>query len=111
MMLIKFTVGACLAVTLCACSSFTPVTGSHYVSANGQLQIRGELIDSTDVRIFVNEDKVIDDRVSLLHGDGEFGGRFQGRPVSARCATPAGLKLNVTTCTVALDGEHVTLTL
>jgi hypothetical protein len=111
MMLIKFTIGACLAATLCACSSFAPVTGSHYVSADGQLQIRGELIDSTDVRIFVNDAKVIDDRVSLLHGDGEFAGHFQGRPVSARCATPSGLKLNATTCTVALDGERVTLTL
>jgi hypothetical protein len=110
-MLTKFTFAACLAVTLAACSSFAPVTGSHYVSAKGNLQIRGELIDSTDVRIFVNEAKVIDDRVSLLHGDGEFAGDYQGRPVSASCATPAGLKLNATTCTVALDGERVTLTL
>jgi hypothetical protein len=110
-MSIKFTFGACLAVTLCACSILTPVTGSHYVSANGQLQIRGELVDSTDVRIFVNDTKVIDDHVSLLHGDGEFAGNYQGRPVSARCATPSGLKLNATTCTVALDQERVTLTL
>lgn len=110
-MSIKFTFGACLAVTLCACSILTPVTGSHYVSANGQLQIRGELVDSTDVRIFVNDTKVIDDHVSLLHGDGEFVGNYLGRPVSARCATPSGLKLNATTCTVALDEERVTLTL
>ena len=110
-MLIKFTFATCLAVTLGACSSFASVAGSHYVSAKGDLQIRGELIDSTDVRIFVNEAKVIDDRVSLLRGDGDFAGNYQGRPVSARCATPAGLKLNATTCTVALDGERVTLTL
>lgn len=110
-MLIKFTIGACLVLTLGACSSLTPVTGSQYVSANGQLRIRGELVDSTDVRIFVNEAKVIDDNVSLLHGDGEFAGNYQGRPISARCATPSGLKLNATTCTVALDGERVTLTL
>lgn len=107
----KFTFAACLAITLAGCSSFTPVTGSRYVSANGLLQIRGELVDSTDVRIFVNDAKVIDDRVSLVRGDGEFAGNYQGRPVSARCATPAGLKLNATTCTVALDGERVTLTL
>ena len=110
-MFIKVTFAACLAVTLAACSSFTPVTGSHYVSAKRDLQIRGELIDSTDVRIFVNDAKVIDDRISLLRGDGEFAGNYQGRPVSARCATPAGLKLNATTCTVAFDGERVTLTL
>ena len=110
-MSIKFTLGAWFAVTLSGCASFAPVTGSHYASADGQLQIRGELIDNTDVRIFVNEAKVIDDRVSLLHGDGEFAGNYRGRPVSARCATPSGLKLNATTCTVALDGERVTLTL
>jgi hypothetical protein len=110
-MFIKVTFAACLAVTLAACSSFTPVTGSHYVCARHDVQIRGELIDSTDVRIFVNEAKVIDDRVSLLRGDGEFAGDYQGRPVSARCSTPAGLKLNATTCTVAFDDERVTLTL
>lgn len=110
-MLMKFTLATGLALTLGACSSFAPVTGSHYVSADGQLQIRGELVDSTDVRIFVNEAKVIDDKVSLLHGDGDFAGNYQGHPVSASCATPAGLKLNATTCIVALEGERVTLTL
>lgn len=110
-MLTKFTFGACLALTLGACSIFTPVTGSQYVSSNGQLRIRGELVDNTEVKIFVNEAKVIDDKVSLLHGDGAFAGNYQGRPVSASCATPSGLKLNATTCTVALDGERVTLTL
>jgi hypothetical protein len=69
------------------------------------------LVDSTDVRIFVNGEKVIDDKVSLLHGDGKFNGSYQGKPVSADCATPAGRKLNATTCTVAVAGERVTLTL
>ena len=110
-MLIKFTLGACIVLTLGACSSFTPVTGSYYVSADGRVHIRGELVDTTNVRIFVNEAKVIDDKVSLLHGDGDFAGNYQGRPVSASCATSADFKLGATTCTVALDGERVTLRL
>jgi hypothetical protein len=107
----KLTLCAALALSLSACSAFTPVTGSRYVSANGELQIRGELVDSTDVKIFVNGSKVIDDHVSLLSGDGDFAGSFRGQPVRASCSTSAGRKLNATTCTVAVAGERVTLRL
>jgi hypothetical protein len=111
----KFTISAGLLFSLSACSTFTPaftpVTGNHYVSANGALQIRGELVDSTDVRIFVNDAKVIQDKVSLIKGDGDFSGSFRGQPVRATCATSSGRKLAGTTCTVAVAGERVTLTL
>ena len=107
----KFIIAVALAVTMAGCASFTTVTASHYTSRDGKLAIQGELVDSTDVRIFVNGEKVIDDKVSLLHGDGKFNGSYQGKPVSADCATPAGRKLNATTCTVAVAGEQVTLTL
>jgi hypothetical protein len=108
----KFMIVAALAVTMSGCAMFTPTTtNSHYTSRDGKLAIHGELIDSTGVRIFINGEKVIDDNVSLLHGDGEFKGSYQGKPVSADCATPAGRKLNATTCTVAVSGERVTLTL
>jgi outer membrane lipoprotein SlyB len=107
----KFIIAVALAVTMSGCAGFASVTGSHYTSKDGKLAIRGELIDSTDVRIFVNGEKVIDDKVSLLHGDGRFNGNYQGKPVSADCTTPAGRKLNATTCTVAVAGERVTLTL
>lgn len=88
-----------------------PVTESHYASKDGKLAIRGELVDSTDVRIFVNGEKVIEDQISLMHGDGKFNGNYQGKPVSADCATAAGRRSNATTCTVAVAGERVTLTL
>jgi hypothetical protein len=107
----KFMIAAALAVTMSGCATFTPTTDSHYTSRDGKLAIHGELVDSTDVRIFVNGEKVIDDKVSLLHGDGKFNGNYEGKPVSAECATPAGRKLNATTCTVAVAGERVTLTL
>lgn len=107
----KFIIAAALAVTMSGCGALAPVTGNHYTSRDGKLDIQGELIDSSDVRIFVNGDKVIDDQVSLVHGGGKFDGTWQGQRVSADCATVAGRKLGGTTCTVAVAGEHVTLTL
>lgn len=107
----KFMIVTALVATMSGCGMFAPVTGSHYTSRDGKLEIHGELVDSTDVRIFVNGDKVIDGHVSLLRGDGRFDGSYQGKPVIAECATPAGRKLNATTCMVAIGGERVTLTL
>jgi hypothetical protein len=107
----KFIIAAALAVTMSGCAALAPVTGSHYTSRDGRLVIHGELIDNSDVRIFVNGDKVIDDQISLLHGDGKFDGTWQGKRVSADCSTPEGRQLNGTRCTVAVDGERVTLTL
>ena len=74
----KFIIALALAVTMAGCASVTTVTESHYTSRDGKLAIQGELVDSTDVRIFVNGEKVIDDKVSLLHGDGKFNGSYQG---------------------------------
>jgi hypothetical protein len=107
----KFMIAAALAVTISGCSALAPVTGSHYTSRDGKLDIQGQLVDSSDVRIFVNGDKVIDDQISLLHGDGKFDGQWQGKQVSADCSTAAGRKFNDTRCTVAVGGERVTLTL
>jgi hypothetical protein len=45
-------------------------------SVTASLQIKGELVDMTDVRIFINGEKVIDDRLSLLSGDGQFHGSY-----------------------------------
>jgi hypothetical protein len=107
----KFMIAAALAVTMSGCAALAPVTGSHYTSRDGKLDIQGQLIDNSDVRIFVNGDKVIDEQISLLHGDGKFDGTWQGKRVSADCSTSAGRQLNATQCTVAVDGERVTLTL
>ena len=107
----KFMIAAALAVTMSGCTALAPVTGNHYTSRDGKLDIQGALIDCSGVRIFVNGDKVIDDRVSLVHGDGKFDGTWQGKRVSADCSTAAGGKTGATTCKVAVAGEHVTLTL
>ena len=107
----KFMIKVAFVLTLSGCASFAPVTASHYTSKDGTLTIHGQLVDGTDVRIFVNGEKVIDGQVSLLRGDGKFNGNYQGKPVSADCSTEAGGKLNATTCTVAVAGERVTLAL
>jgi hypothetical protein len=110
-MSIKFTIVASLAVMLSGCAAVAPGTGTHYVSADGRTEIRGELVDSSAVRIFVNDSKVIDGHVSLVRGDGEFAGTYQGKQVSADCSTASGRKLHATTCLVAVAGERVRLTL
>jgi outer membrane lipoprotein SlyB len=107
----KFMIAAALAVTMSGCATFAPVTGNHYTSPDGKLDIQGQLVDSSDVRIFVNGDNVIEDHVSLVHGDGKFDGTWQGKRVSADCTTVEGRKLGGTTCLVAVGSERVTLTL
>jgi len=108
----KITLCTGLIALLSACSTtMTPVTANHYASNDGAVRIRGELVDSSNVRIYVNDAKVIQDNVSLLKGDGDFNGSFQGKPVHARCATVSGRKLSGTTCLVAFGGERVTLVL
>lgn len=108
----KITIIAGALALFSACSTtMTPVTGNHYASTDGALHIRGELVDSSSVRIYVNNAKVIEDSVSLLKGDGDFKGSFQGKPVHASCATVSGRTMAGTTCLVAVAGERVTLTL
>lgn len=100
-----------MGMILSGCAMLTPATESRYVSADGKFQIRGELVDSTSVKIFVNDNMVIDEHVSLLRGDGEFTGTFQGKRVSADCSTAGGRKLHATTCMVAVGAERVRLVL
>ena len=107
----KFMIVVALAATMSGCSMLAPVTGNHYTSRDGTLDIHGELVNCSDVKIFVNGDKVIDDQVSLLRGDGRFDGSYKGKPVIAECATETGRKLGATRCLVAIGGERVTLTL
>lgn len=107
----NFMIAAALAVTMSGCAALAPTADSHYTSRDGKLDIRGELVDSSNVRIFVNGEKVIADEVSLVTGDGRFDGNWQGKPVSADCVTAAGGKVGATTCTVVVAGERVTLAL
>lgn len=57
----------------------------------------------TTVRIFINGEKVIDDRLALLGGDGEFHGAYGGQEVIANCSSKAGLAAAKTRCAVFID--------
>jgi hypothetical protein len=107
----NFMIAAALAVTMSGCATVAPAGGNEYTSRDGKLNIRGELVDSSRVHIFVNGEKVIADEVSFITGDGRFDGNWQGKPVSADCATAAGGKVGATTCKVVVGGERVTLAL
>ena len=98
----KFVVAAFAVSALAGCASFP---GSAARSRPG-LDVRGDLIDLTQVKIFVNGDKVIDDQVSLLHGDGEFRGSYAGKPVIASCSTSS--QPSRTTCLVSVDNDRPT---
>jgi hypothetical protein len=98
----KLIVTAALAVFVTGCA--TPMQGLLPPDAAlAQLKIRGELVDMADVKIFINGEKVIDDRLTLLSGDGEFHGSYGGREVTANCASKAGLVADKTRCIVFVD--------
>lgn len=69
-------------------------------------QIRGELFDFTNVKIFIDGVKVIDGRLSLISGDGEFAGRHAGKPIAASCTTSSGLLASTVRCIVFVDNER-----
>ena len=50
-------------------------------------QISGELFDFTNVKIFINGAKIIDERLSLFSGDGEFQSSYNGKRIMANCYT------------------------
>jgi hypothetical protein len=102
---------AAVAASACACA-FAEPRGNEYRSsiemARG-LKVSGDLVDLTEVRIYVNGRKVIDGQVALLHGDGEFRGQYEGRPVAASCSTRPGRAAGGTSCEVSIDEERRTL--
>lgn len=104
-MFVKIAFAAGVALSISACSSLSPVHTED--ATTGPLRIHGDLVDLTDVRIFINGDKVIDQQVSLLRGDGEFRGMYAGKPVTASCSTEPQRKA-ATTCLVSVDNARVT---
>lgn len=105
-MFVKIAFAAGVAFALSACSSLPPVHPD--ATASAPLQIRGDLVDLTNVKIFINGDKVIDQQVSLLRGDGEFRGTYAGKPVTASCSTAPGHKASGTTCLVSVNNARMT---
>ena len=104
-MLKKVAIATALAIVATGCA--TPMRGYLPVDAEtAQLKIRGELVGMTDVRIFINGEKVIDDRLALLSGAGEFHGSYGGKEVTADCSSKAGLVADKTRCAVFVGRQR-----
>ena len=96
-----------LVLSVAACT--TVASSQGYRSAGSTAspwQISGDLFDFTNVKIFINGAKVIDERLSLMTGDGEFYSSYQGKQIMASCSSSAGLVLSKTKCIVFVENER-----
>jgi hypothetical protein len=92
---------------LAACTTVAPSQGYRSAgSTAAPWQIRGELFDITNVKIYINDTKVIDDRISLMSGDGEFRSRYDGESISASCSATSGLLTVSTKCIIFVENER-----
>ncbi|HEY5582610.1 MAG TPA: hypothetical protein VIK56_15880 [Rhodoferax sp.] len=98
---------ALLAFSISSCSTVAPSQGYRSAgSTAAPWQISGELFDFTNVKIFINGAKIIDERVSLLSGDGDFQGAYNGKQIMASCSTSSGLLTTATKCIVFVENER-----
>jgi hypothetical protein len=73
-----------LALFATACTTVAPSQGYRSSgSTEAPWEISGELFDFTNVKILINGTKVIDERLSLLSGDGEFRSSYRGKRITA----------------------------
>ena len=95
------------ATLLSACATQAPSQGYRPAGYSGApWTITGAVnLLSGSATFDINSQRVIDGRLNLLTGDGEFSGSYQGRPVNASCITKMGFVSNVTTCFVFVAGE------
>jgi hypothetical protein len=106
-MSVKSIIAALCAVLATGCASVAPNSGYAPVATTASgMHIRGELVDLTDVKIFVNGQKVIDEQLALLSGEGAFRGSYEGRRVLADCSSKSGMALAKTSCVVSVAGER-----
>jgi len=98
---------ALIALSISACSTVAPSQGYRSAgSTAAPWQISGELFDFTNVKIFIDGAIVIDERISLLSGDGEFHSSYNGKQIMANCSTSSGLMSSSTKCFVFVDNER-----
>ena len=95
-----------LALSATACTTVAPSQGYRSAgSTAAPWQISGELFDFTNVKIFINGAKVIDERLSLLSGDGDFHATYSGKQILASCTTNTGFVATSTKCYVFVENE------
>lgn len=94
------------AVSATACTTVAPSQGYRSsVSTAAPWQISGELFDFTNVKIFINGSKIIDERLSLFSGDGDFHASYSGKQILASCTTNTGFVSTSTKCCVFVENE------
>ena len=94
-------------VALTACSTVAPSQGYRPSgSTAAPWQISGELFDFTNVKIFIDGTKVIDKRLSLMSGEGEFQSTYGGKQILASCSSSSGLVTASTKCIVFVENER-----
>src|SRR4051812_24847891 len=106
----KYVCAALLAAMTAGCAAVAPDLGyaPAATTASG-LRLQGELVDLTDLKIFVDGQKVIDGQLTLSSGAGTFLGTYQGQHVRAQCSSRSGLALAKTRCIVSVGNETGTL--
>lgn len=93
-------------LSITACSTVAPSQGYRPSgSTAAPWQISGELFDFTNVKIFINGTTVIDKRISLMSGEGEFNSTYNGKQIMASCSTSSGLMSTSTKCIVFVENE------
>lgn len=104
----KTALSIALFALLAGCASVAP--SQFYRPANyagAPLVISGQFNEmSNGVVVTINGKQVAAGSISLLSGDGEFSGEYEGKPVQASCATSMGLFESKTRCHVFISGER-----
>jgi hypothetical protein len=71
------------------------------------LNITGEQGMWGNTRIFINEQEVMQGRMSLWTGEGELEGTWEGKPVKAKCKRAKGSSVR-TSCAITIDARKAT---
>lgn len=61
---------------------------------------------SQKVIIKINNQMVIEGRLSFLGGNGEFQGSYEAKPVTASCSTNTGFLGSKTSCMIFINGDR-----
>lgn len=97
-----------LLALLSGCAAVAP--SQSYRPANyagAPLSISGSYNDfSGEVLVEINGKPSAQGSISVLSGDGEFFGNFEGRKVAVSCFKSVGLFKRRTTCQVFVDGDR-----
>ncbi|GAB3447834.1 hypothetical protein NX773_23145 [Massilia solisilvae] len=97
----KLGMAAGCAVFCAGCSTALPAFDHGPVQMDG-VRVNADLVDLTQLKVYVNGEKVIDDGLSLPRGEGSFRGNYAGKPVLASCSTRHLMASGATSCVITV---------